>query len=113
MYALLEGMPQSLRWSCGFDRVGSLCCSSRVSFCAFIKGRVKPRASALRIEAALLRLIHWYHKWYHTGMNDTTERKSQRWMLYLPPALLEQFRTLAAEHRRSLNSEMVWALEQY
>ena len=46
-------------------------------------------------------------------MNDTTERKSQRWMLYLPPALLEQFRTLAAEHRRSLNSEMVWALEQY
>jgi hypothetical protein len=34
-------------------------------------------------------------------------------MLYLPPALLEQFRVLAAEHRRSLNSELVWALEQY
>ena len=34
-------------------------------------------------------------------------------MLYLPPALLEQFRALAAEHRRSLNSELVWALEQY
>ena len=46
-------------------------------------------------------------------MNDATERKSQRWMLYLPPVLLEQFRTLAAAHRRSLNSEMVWALEQY
>ena len=46
-------------------------------------------------------------------MSDTTERKSQRWMLYLPPALLEQFRVLASEHRRSLNSELVWALEQY
>ncbi len=46
-------------------------------------------------------------------MNTSSERKSQRWMLYLPPALLEQFRVLAAEHRRSLNSELVWALEQY
>jgi hypothetical protein len=34
-------------------------------------------------------------------------------MLYVPPALLDQFRQLAAEHRRSLNSELVWALEQY
>jgi Arc-like DNA binding domain len=34
-------------------------------------------------------------------------------MLYVPPALLEQFRTLSAAHRRSLNSELVWALEQY
>ena len=34
-------------------------------------------------------------------------------MLYLPPTLLEQFRALAVEHRRSLNSELVWALEQY
>jgi hypothetical protein len=46
-------------------------------------------------------------------MNPSTDRKSQRWMLYLPPALLEQFRHLASAHRRSLNSELVWALEQY
>jgi Arc-like DNA binding domain len=46
-------------------------------------------------------------------MNDSTERKTQRWMLYMPPALLDQFRTLASAHRRSLNSEMIWALEQY
>ena len=46
-------------------------------------------------------------------METPPERKTQRWMLYLPPALLGQFRQLAAEHRRSLNSELVWALEQY
>ena len=61
----------------------------------------------------MLRLAHWYRIWYHTGMDTTSEHKSQRWMLYLPPTLLEQFRALAAEHRRSLNSELVWALEQY
>jgi hypothetical protein len=46
-------------------------------------------------------------------MDTPSERKTQRWMLYLPPALLDQFRQLAAAHRRSLNSELVWALEQY
>jgi hypothetical protein len=46
-------------------------------------------------------------------MDTSTGRKTQRWMLYLPPALLDQFRTLASAHRRSLNSEMIWALEQY
>ncbi|HEY7122471.1 MAG TPA: Arc family DNA-binding protein [Ktedonobacterales bacterium] len=46
-------------------------------------------------------------------METPPEHKTQRWMLYLPPALLDQFRQLATEHRRSLNSELVWALEQY
>ena len=65
------------------------------------------------IEAAKPALTYQYRGWYHTGMNDTTERKTQRWMLYLPPALLEEFRRLSVAHRRSLNSEMIWALEQY
>ena len=36
-----------------------------------------------------------------------------RWTLYADPTLIEQFRRLAALHRRSLNSELIWALEQY
>jgi Arc-like DNA binding domain len=61
----------------------------------------------------MLQLTYQYGTWYHTSMDTSTERKTQRWMLYVPPALLEQFRTLSAAHRRSLNSELVWALEQY
>ena len=34
-------------------------------------------------------------------------------MLYAAPALIEQFRALSREHKRSLNSELIWALEQY
>lgn len=45
---------------------------------------------------------------------DTEEKQQNtRWMLYIPKAMLATFRKLAAEHRRSVNSEMLWALEQY
>lgn len=43
----------------------------------------------------------------------TSDTKPIRWTLYADPALIDQFRQLATLHRRSLNSEMVWALEQY
>lgn len=43
----------------------------------------------------------------------TSDGKPIRWTLYAHPALIEQFRQLAALHRRSLNSELIWALEQY
>ncbi len=39
--------------------------------------------------------------------------KPIRWTLYTDPALIEQFCHMASEHKRSLNSELVWALEQY
>jgi len=44
---------------------------------------------------------------------ESSATKSHRWTLYVSPTLIEQFRSLAAQHRRSLNSELVWALEQY
>ena len=43
----------------------------------------------------------------------TADTKSIRWTLYADPALIDEFRHLASEHKRSLNSELVWALEQY
>jgi hypothetical protein len=43
----------------------------------------------------------------------TSDTKSIRWTLYADPALIETFRHLASEHKRSLNSELIWALEQY
>lgn len=42
-----------------------------------------------------------------------SEQKLPRWTITVSPALIDTFRTLASEHRRSLNSELVWALEQY
>ena len=44
---------------------------------------------------------------------NTADTKPRRWTLYADPALIDQFRQLAARHRRSLNSELIWALEQY
>jgi hypothetical protein len=44
---------------------------------------------------------------------NTSDSTPKRWTLYVAPALIEEFRHLAAEHKRSLNSELVWALEQY
>jgi hypothetical protein len=44
---------------------------------------------------------------------NTADIKPIRWTLYADPALIDQFRQLAARHRRSLNSELIWALEQY
>ncbi|HEY7350622.1 MAG TPA: hypothetical protein VH599_20095 [Ktedonobacterales bacterium] len=46
-------------------------------------------------------------------MKKSTEPKLPRWTITISPALIDEFRTLAAEHKRSLNSELVWALEQY
>jgi hypothetical protein len=46
-------------------------------------------------------------------MEHITKPKLPRWTITVPPALIDAFRTLAAEHKRSLNSELVWALEQY
>lgn len=43
----------------------------------------------------------------------TYDTKPIRWTLYADPALIELFRQLATLHRRSLNSELIWALEQY
>lgn len=43
----------------------------------------------------------------------SSDTKPIRWTLYADPALIEQFRHLASEHKRSLNSELIWALEQY
>ncbi|HEU5198389.1 MAG TPA: hypothetical protein VFU32_02060 [Ktedonobacterales bacterium] len=43
----------------------------------------------------------------------TSESKSIRWTLYADPALIDEFRHLASAHKRSLNSELIWALEQY
>ena len=78
----------------------------------FITGRVKPRLLRLGIEAALLRLTYTYHTGYHMYMK-TYDTKPIRWTLYADPALIELFRQLATLHRRSLNSELIWALEQY
>ena len=64
------------------------------------------------IYAARLGLTHMYYTWYHMYMK-TSDPKPIRWTLYAAPALIEQFRQLAALHRRSLNSELIWALEQY
>ncbi|HEY7349680.1 MAG TPA: hypothetical protein VH599_15295 [Ktedonobacterales bacterium] len=46
-------------------------------------------------------------------MEQSAKPKLPRWTITVSPALIDVFRTLAAEHKRSLNSELVWALEQY
>ena len=46
-------------------------------------------------------------------MKNPTGPKLPRWTITVSPALIDEFRALAAEHKRSLNSELVWALEQY
>jgi hypothetical protein len=43
----------------------------------------------------------------------TSDPTNRRWTVYLPADLLERLRQSAVEHRRSLNSELVWALDQY
>jgi hypothetical protein len=44
---------------------------------------------------------------------ETPDTKPKRWTISADPTLIEQFRQLAALHKRSLNSELIWALEQY
>ncbi len=46
-------------------------------------------------------------------MGEEPKAKLNRWTITISPALVDEFRRLASEHRRSLNSELVWALEQY
>lgn len=46
-------------------------------------------------------------------MSEEHKPKLNRWTITVSPALIDEFRQLASEHRRSLNSELVWALEQY
>jgi hypothetical protein len=46
-------------------------------------------------------------------MDKAPEHKLPRWTMTVSPAVIDEFRALAAQHRRSLNSELVWALEQY
>jgi hypothetical protein len=46
-------------------------------------------------------------------MSDVSKPKLNRWTITVSPALIDEFRHLAREHKRSLNSELVWALEQY
>ena len=46
-------------------------------------------------------------------MDMPSEHKLPRWTITVSPTLIDEFRHLAAAHRRSLNSELVWALEQY
>jgi hypothetical protein len=43
----------------------------------------------------------------------TEKQTTQRFMLYLPPALLERLRQTAKHHHRSANAEAIVALEQY
>jgi hypothetical protein len=57
-------------------------------------------------------LIYTHYTWYDVCMS-TSDTKPIRWTLYADPTLIDQFRQLAALHRRSLNSELIWALEQY
>jgi hypothetical protein len=44
---------------------------------------------------------------------NKSDTKLKRWTIYADPALIDEFRHLASEHKRSLNSELIWALEQY
>ena len=46
-------------------------------------------------------------------MSEEPKPKLNRWTITVSPALIDEFRHLASEHKRSLNSELVWALEQY
>jgi hypothetical protein len=46
-------------------------------------------------------------------MNEASKPKLNRWTITVSPTLIDEFRHLASEHKRSLNSELVWALEQY
>jgi hypothetical protein len=43
----------------------------------------------------------------------TSGNHPKRWTISADPALIEHFRHLAVWHKRSLNSELIWALEQY
>jgi predicted transcriptional regulator len=49
-------------------------------------------------------------QWYDAVMEKPATVKTT---VYVPAEVWEQLRQVAKAHRRSLNSEMVWALQQY
>jgi predicted transcriptional regulator len=49
-------------------------------------------------------------QWYDAFMDKPETVKTT---IYVPAEVWEQLRQVAKEHRRSLNSELVWALQQY
>ena len=50
--------------------------------------------------------------WYYSCMKQEKPTRKKTSFLY-PEDLLERLRQLAAQHQRSLNGELVWALELY
>jgi len=50
--------------------------------------------------------------WYSSCMRQQKPMRKKTSFLY-PEDLLERLRQLAAQHQRSLNGELVWALELY
>jgi rRNA-processing protein FCF1 len=43
----------------------------------------------------------------------TGSSSNKKTTVYLPPAVIEELHHVARRHRRSFNSELIWALEQY
>ncbi len=50
---------------------------------------------------------------YNTVMETSQQTPEDRFTLRLPTSLSERIRQIATAHKRSINQEMVWALEQY
>ena len=46
-------------------------------------------------------------------MKDTNQLETKRFSLYSPPDVLERLRNLAQKNHRSINGEMLHAIEQY
>jgi len=44
-------------------------------------------------------------------MSEPPTPKLNRWTITASPALIDDFRHLAREQKRSVNSELIWALE--
>ena len=78
----------------------------------FIKGRVKPRALALGIKAASLRLTGTYVLGYTPYIDTPPEPRLPRWTITRSPPMMDEVPPLAAVPRRSSSSELVWALDR-
>jgi len=46
-------------------------------------------------------------------MTEEVKQETKRFSLYSPPDILERLRASAVKNRRSLNSEMLQAIESY
>lgn len=51
--------------------------------------------------------------WYYTSMQEDTPARKKKTTFQPPEDLIERLRDLALLHRRSLNQELVVALERY